>query len=90
MMENKIQVPYIVYESMAARQERTIKRLWVIIIILIAALIATNAGWIYYESQFQIEETSIKAEQDGDINIVGGGDVNYGTEGIYQDPDTNP
>jgi TRAP-type mannitol/chloroaromatic compound transport system permease small subunit len=90
MMENKIQVPYIVYESMATRQERTIKRLWVIIIILIAALIATNAGWIYYESQFQIEETSIKAEQDGDINIVGGGDVNYGAEGIYQDPDTNP
>ena len=48
-----------------ARMERANKRLWIIVIILIAAFIATNAGWIYYESQFQVVETSIEAKQDG-------------------------
>ena len=49
-------VPYIVHESAMARQERNNKRLWIVVIILIAALILSNAAWIYYESQF-IEES---------------------------------
>lgn len=77
---NETNVPYIVYESAMARMERTNKRLWIIVIILIATLIATNVGWIYYESQFQT--TTIEAEQDGGgVNIVGGGDISYGSEG---------
>ena len=80
----------ILYEGAMARMERANKRLWIIIIILIAALIATNAGWLYYESQFQVAETSIEAKQDGDgVNIVGGGDVNYGADGTNQDTDTD-
>ena len=77
---NETNAPYIVYESAMARMERANKRLWIIVIILIATLIATNAGWIYYESQFQT--TTIEAEQDGGgVNIVGGGDISYGSEG---------
>jgi hypothetical protein len=76
-----------------ARFERTNKRLWVVILILIAALIGSNAGWIYYESQYAVTETtiSIEAGQDGDINIVGGGDVSYGaeSEGNNENPDTD-
>ena len=76
----------LVYESAMARMERANKRLWVIVILLIAALILSNAAWIYYESQFQVTETSIKADQDGDgINIVGGGDISYGSEGQNKD-----
>lgn len=72
----------LVYESAMARMERANKRLFVLLIIVISALILTNIGWIYYESQFQVTETStFEAEQDGDgVNIIGGGDVNYGAE----------
>lgn len=70
----------LLYEGAMARMERANKRLWIITIILIAALILSNAAWIYYESQFQTT-TTIEAEQDGEgVNIVGGGDISYGTE----------
>lgn len=82
-MCDKVNVPYVVYEGEMARSERNFKRLWVVIIILVALLVATNTGWLVYESQFEtVETTQIEAEQDGSgVNIVGGGDVNYGTEG---------
>lgn len=78
----------LAYEANAARQERTIKRLWIIVIIMIAITVFSNLGWLYYESQFEIVDenttTTIDAEQDGTgMNIVSGGDVNYGAEGTY-------
>lgn len=42
-------VPYAVLEL----EDRKHKRLWVVILVLIVALLGTNAGWIYYENQFQ-------------------------------------
>lgn len=82
MTENTDNLLYITYESAMARMERANKRNFIIIIILILALIATNAGWIIYESQFEtVETTTIEAEQSGaDVNIVGGGDIQYGAE----------
>ena len=65
------------HEGDMARMERANKRLWVIIIILIVALIGSNAAWIYYESQFEEISTQIEAEQetnDGGDNYVVGGD----------------
>lgn len=91
-MENNTPVPYIAYESTMARMERANKRSFIIIIILIIALIATNAGWVIYESQFETVETStqIEAEQNGaDVNIVGGGDINYGAESQSNNTDQN-
>lgn len=83
-MDNK-DVPYIVYEGSMARQERTIKRLWILAIILIVALVGTNAGWIYYESQWQYVDTTTAQEVTQDVNSGGGsatvtgiGDVNNG------------
>ena len=61
-MENNTPVPYIAYESTMARMERANKRSFIIIIILIIALIATNAGWVIYESQFETVETSTQIE----------------------------
>lgn len=75
-------VPYIVHESSMARMERQIKRLWITVLVLIVMLVATNGAWIWYESQFSDIETTIEAEQDGSgVNIVSGGDLDYGAEG---------
>lgn len=60
-------VPYVVHESDMARQERTIKRLWILLLVLIVLLAGSNAAWIYYESQWEtIETTSTDIEQDTD------------------------
>ena len=76
-----LMIPFHSHELDMDRAERANKRLWVIIIVLIVALIGTNAGWLYYESQFTEEtiSTEIDAQQDGDYNFVSGGDLNYGT-----------
>ena len=76
-------VPYIVHESAMARAERSAKRLWTVIILLIVLLVGSNGAWLWYESQFEtVETTTIEAEQDGsDVNIVGGGNVDYGADG---------
>lgn len=81
-MDDKTQIPYIVYETEMTRSERNFKRLWVVVIILISLLVTTNLCWLAYESQFEtVENTEINAEQDGSgVNIVGAGDVDYGAE----------
>jgi len=54
MKENEIiMIPYLAHEGDMARQERTIKRLWVLCIILILLLAGSNAAWFYYENQFE-------------------------------------
>lgn len=70
-------------EMIFARFERTNRRLWILCIILIFTLIATNAGWLYYESQFVTEETTVEQEVDtgdGDAIVVGVGDYNGESE----------
>ena len=68
-------VPYIVHEAELARAERTAKRLWITILLLIVLLVGTNAGWIWFESQF--EDIAISQEnEDGYNNFVGNdGDI---------------
>lgn len=76
-------IPFIAHESIVATLERTIKRLWILALALIFLLVGTNALWIWYESQFEdvVTTTTIEAEQDGaGVNIVSGGDLEYGTE----------
>lgn len=76
-MDEKV-IPYIAFESATSRQERTIKRLWILCIILIVALLGTNAGWIYYEKQFedvvvtQDVEATADGESDLNLNTIGG------------------
>lgn len=78
---NKPNVRQYDIDLLSAMAERTIKRLWIIILVLIIALIGTNGAWLYYQSQFETIETTIEADQGEGVNIVGGGDVNYGAEG---------
>ena len=75
-MEHK-DVPYIVYEGMSARNERTIKRLIVALIIAVILIFASNMAWLLYESQFQ----TMTYSQDGDglnnLNTGEQGDLSY-------------
>ena len=75
-------VPYIVHESAMARAERTVKRLWITILTLIFLFVGSNCAWLWHDSQCEVvETTSIEAEQDGSgVNIVSGGDLDYGAE----------
>ena len=76
-------VPYIVHEGTMAIAEITIKRLWITILLLITLLVGTNAGWIWYESQFEETTTTIEAEADDGGNAVtnNNGMVNYNGKG---------
>lgn len=79
-------VPYIVHEGIMARMERTIKRLWIVVLVLIILLVASNGAWIWYESQF-VEE-SVWQEVDtgeGDAFVAGIGDANYGEDKAESD-----
>lgn len=57
-------IPYIVHESEVARLERIIKRLFIICMTLIIVAVATNAYWIWYESQWTDEEITQEIQQD--------------------------
>lgn len=75
-------IPFFIAESMADRQSLTIKKLWILCILLIVLLIGTNAMWIWYESQFEYYEQEVEQDieaemEDGDFTVIGIGD-NYG------------
>jgi MFS-type transporter involved in bile tolerance (Atg22 family) len=69
-------VPYAAFEAVSARAERNIRRLALIIVFLILALIGSNIAWLCYESQFEDVTTDQTVTQDtaggGDNNFVGG------------------
>lgn len=92
--EEKIMtVPYIVHQSAAARQERQMRRMWIVILVLIGALIGTNLAWIIYEAQFETVETITEEydiQQDAEVGnnnsiINGGSIVNGETEDKVQE-----
>ena len=71
-----VSVPYVVHESAMARSERHNKRLWIVILVLIGALIGTNLAWIIYNSQFEVVETweqeVVQDAENGENNFIGG------------------
>lgn len=76
-------VPFVVHEADMARMERTVKRLWILLLVLVVLLVCSNAAWIYYESQWEVvQETEIEQDTDGGgNNYVVGGDFNGETKG---------
>lgn len=76
-------VSFVAFESVCSRFERTIKRLWILVIILTVLLVGTNCAWLWYESQFQYVETTTESYEadatDGGTAIANGdGVVNNG------------
>lgn len=74
------QVPYIVYESEAARHERTIKRLLIALVVAIALIFISNIAWLYFFNQFDYATESVTQELDsGNANYIGAdGTINNG------------
>jgi hypothetical protein len=68
---------YMMWESSQARMERTNKMQFIVILVLILALIGTNAGWIYWESQWQYVDTTT-VTQDLDASDGGNAIINDG------------
>lgn len=64
-------VPYIVYEGELARLERIIRKLFVLLFVCIALLVATNGYWIWNESQYEDVVTVTQDNTDGYNNYVG-------------------
>ena len=59
---------------------QVIKRLWILIVILVALLFGSNAAWIWYESQFEtvVVTQDVDQETENGTNHFIGGDY-YGT-----------
>lgn len=82
-MPQNTEIPFIVYESEAIRNNSIIKKLILVIAILILLLFGSNLSWIVYMSQFEnvVETTSesYSIEQDteqGSNNcIIKGGEI---------------
>lgn len=67
-------------ETVTATMERTIKRLWILALVLVALLVISNGLWIWYESQFVDEVVTVEQEADGSSrNFAVGGDYYGGT-----------
>lgn len=79
-----INVPFVVYESVAEKADRQQKRLVVIIAILIGLLFLTNALWlIAWNSYEYVDEYSVDVDagEGGNANYIGhDGDINNGTD----------
>lgn len=83
---NEPTVPYYVHEGIVARNERTVKRLIIAIIIAIVLMFASNALWLYEWSQYDYESAeSVSTDlvridsKDGIANYIGNdGDINNG------------
>ncbi len=77
------EVPFVVYEATMSRFERTIRRLWILCIILVFLLVATNLAWLYYEEQFEtvttVEQEVDSGDGSGDTIVNGIGDI-YGKD----------
>jgi len=71
-------VPYIVHEAALARLERTVKRLWILALVAVVLLVATNFAWIVYESQFE-DIVVTQENEDGYNSYIGqDGDIYNG------------
>lgn len=78
-MENdKLTVPYIVYESAMDRAERRDRWLIFVIVFVITLLVASNIAWVVAWNQFDYVTDDYSIEVDSD-----GGNANY----IGQDGD---
>lgn len=68
-------IPFIAHESAMARMERTIKRLWILLMVLVVLLVGSNVAWIIYESQWEVYETTeVTQENENGYNSYIGND----------------
>ncbi len=71
MEEKEKSVPYFIHEGMMARDERTIKRLIIALMITVGLLFISNMAWLYVWQQYDY------VEEDIDLDSRDGGNANY-------------
>lgn len=85
---DRIEVPFIVYEGTMARMERTVKRLFILLILSVLICFASNTIWLYWWNQYEYvaESDTYTYSQDGQgFNLIGDRNhIDYGSE-IQQD-----
>ena len=80
-------------DIVSALAERTVKRLWIALILTILLLVGSNGLWIWRETQFEDVVTTQTVEQEADgggDNSFVGGDVYGSAESDYDNEDANP
>ena len=72
-MDEKLSVPYIVYEGEMARSERHVKRLTILLAVAVLLMVVTNAIWIYAWNAFEYaEEHTVTIDSgEGIANYIG-------------------
>jgi hypothetical protein len=63
-------VPYIVYESTQAKNERTTKRIIITLVIAVCLLFMSNMLWLYAWTMYDYESTEDTQDGQG-INLIG-------------------
>lgn len=59
--------------------KRTIKRLWILVILFAIALFLSNLAWLVYESQWEeVETTTVSGDSATYLENSESGDINYG------------
>lgn len=73
MSDEKMSVPYIVYEGEMARQERHIKRLIIMLAIMLSLFFASNMAWLYVWNQYEYvdEDVTVDSQDGGNANYIG-------------------
>lgn len=68
-------VPYIVYESEAARHERTVRRLVRALVFAIIMIMVSNLAWLWMFNQYDIssEEYTIEGQDNANANYLESG-----------------
>lgn len=84
MDDNRLEVPYIVYEGEQARHERTIKRLIIALVIAVIVTLLSNVAWLIYLSGYEFcgSESEVTVEaKDGIANFIGNdGEITNGKD----------
>ena len=88
-MDNK-DVSYLLFEATQARNERTIKRLIIALIVAVTLIFASNAIWLYAWMQYDYvsEETMVDIDSKyGPANYIGNdGDIYNGQSESNETP----
>lgn len=75
-------IPYAAHESQMSRNERSIKRLVIALIVAIALMFASNAIWLWAWTSYDYKGDETVITQDGEgLNIYGDRNItDYGTD----------
>lgn len=78
-LEGQKDVSYVVYETAMARNERTVKRLIIALIVSVVMIVVSNAAWLWYISQYDFESYEVNSADGGNASYVGNdGDIYNG------------